>query len=103
MRASEIIRTLLDAIDQIDQPNQSQLPKEETETIRTGQDTNRFKQIVDMLTAERTGAYDNSPNQVVAGIEAVTTHAGGGWNGPKNPADMKANTMPLYPGYQAEK
>jgi hypothetical protein len=43
--------------------------------------------------------YDNSPNEVVAGIEAVTTNAGGGWNGPKNPADIKADSVSMYPNH----
>jgi hypothetical protein len=41
--------------------------------------------------------YDNSPAEVTAGIESVTTNAGGGWNGPKNPANMRADSVALYP------
>lgn len=35
------------------------------------------------------GMYSNTPNEVVAPVEAVTTSAGGGVNGPKHPADIR--------------
>jgi hypothetical protein len=108
MRATDIIRGVLDLIDQVecrDNPADTvvavTVPPEEE--IQTGVDTNRFKHIFAMLDAERsnTPIYDNSPNETVAGIDAVTKDAGGGWNGPKNPADLKSNSISLYPGYQA--
>jgi hypothetical protein len=46
--------------------------------------------------------YDNSPAEVTAGIESVTTHAGGGWNGPKNPADIRADSVAMYPNHGAK-
>ena len=46
--------------------------------------------------------YDNSPAEVVAGIESVTTNAGGGLNGPKNPADIRADSVSMYPNFQAK-
>lgn len=107
MRATEIIRGVLDLIDQLECQQQAQEPvvavvEPQEEPIQTGVDTNRFKQIYDILSAEKDKMYSNSPNEVVAGIESVTTHAGGGWNGPKNPADMRANSVSMYPNYQAE-
>ena len=108
MRATEIIRGVLDLIDQLecaqDQVEPTvviDLPTEEP--IQTGVDSNRFKQIFDILSAERNQLYDNSPNEVVAGIESVTTHAGGGWNGPKNPADLRADSVAIYPNLSADK
>jgi hypothetical protein len=103
MRASDIIRNVLDLIDQIDCGQQAQdtavavIPVEEP--VQTGVDTNRFKQIFDILSAERNQMYNNSPNEVVAGIESVTTHAGGGENGPKNPADIRADSVAMYPNH----
>ena len=73
------------------------------EPVQTGVDSNRFKQIFDILSAERNQMYDNSPDEVVAGIESVTTHAGGGQSGPKNPADIKSNSISMYPDWQARK
>ena len=103
MRASDIIRNVLDLIDQIDCGQQAPeaavavIPVEEP--VQTGVDTNRFKQIFDILSAERNQMYNNSPNEVVAGIESVTTNAGGGMNGPKNPADIRADSVAMYPDH----
>ena len=98
MKSTDIIRVILDLIDQIECSNSEPA---EPEVIQTGVDTNRFKQIFDLLSNQQHTQYDNSPAEVVAGIESVTTDAGGGWNGPKNPADMKANSISMYPNYLA--
>ena len=104
MRASDIIRNVLDLIDQIDCAQQAEeMPVAVVaaeEPVQTGVDTNRFKQIFDILSAERNQMYNNSPNEVVAGIEAVTTNAGGGMNGPKNPSDIRADSAAMYPNKQ---
>jgi hypothetical protein len=105
MRATEIIRGVLDLIDQVEcnqQPEPEVVAIEPVEEpIQTGVDTNRFKQIFDMLSSQQTQMYDNSPAEVTAGIESVTTHAGGGVNGPKNPADIRSDSVSMYPNYQA--
>ena len=104
MRTTDIIRDVLDLIDRVEcaqEPTEVVAVSVE-EPIQTGVDTNRFKQIFDILSAERAQMYNNSPAETVAGIESVTTHAGGGLNGPKNPADMRANSISMYPNYQAE-
>jgi hypothetical protein len=102
MRASEIIRDILDLIDQID--NTDQLTNDNqtasVHKIQTGVDSNRFRQIFDIISADTDTMYDNSPAEVVTGIDSVTVNAGGGWNGPKNPADMKSNSISMYPNYQ---
>lgn len=105
MKATDIIRGVLDLIDQVEcaqEPQPEVVAMPELDIVQTGVDTNRFKQIFDILSAERAQMYDNSPAEVVAGIESVTTDAGGGWNGPKNPADIRANSVSMYPTYQAE-
>ena len=106
MRSTEIIRSILDLIDHIDLEQQSKEPSAaavftpEQPLDDCGGDPNRFRQIVDLLTSEYGQMYDNSPAEVIAGIESVTTHAGGGWNGPKNPADIRADSVSMYPNYQ---
>ena len=66
-------------------------------------ETRRFKQIMDILvTKDRAGAYSNSPNETVAGINSVTTDAGGGLNGPKHPADIRADIVAMYPNFSAK-
>lgn len=96
MKSTDIIRLVLDLIDSIENNEPT------TTTIapaKTGVDTNRFKQIFDLLSKQQPTQYDNSPAEVVAKIDSVTTHAGGGWNGPKNPADIKADSISMYPNY----
>lgn len=104
MRATEIIRGVLDLIDQIDCNTEQDMPvmsipQQEPETIQTGVDQNRFKQIFDILSAQSTQMYNNSPDPVVTGIDSVTVHAGGGEHGPKNPADIRADSVAMYPNY----
>ena len=98
MRATDIIRDVLDLIDKIDCGNESTDP----DAIVTGVDNNRFKQIFDLLSHEHEQMYNNSPAERVAGIDSVTIDAGGGWNGPKNPADHRADSISMYPNYQAK-
>ena len=103
MKATEIIRDVLDLIDKLD-CEEKPVVQSSDDPIITGVDTNRFKHIFAMLDAERSSPpmYNNSPNTVVADIAAVTSDAGGGWNGPKNPADMKSDSISLYPNFQAQ-
>lgn len=96
MRATEIIRNILDIIDDIETQEQSGPTADVTITAQ-GDDINRFKQIVDLAHNEPQG-YANQPDEKVAGIAAVTTAAGGGMNGPKDPADIRGSTMAMYPG-----
>lgn len=91
MRATEIIRGVLDLIDKLECEELDQ------ESPMMG----NFATIFAQLSAEK-APYDNSPDPNVQGVDAVTTNAGGGWNGPKNPADLRANSVSLYPNYQTK-
>ena len=114
MRAADIIRNLLDLMDEIDCPMPAPIPAHAemqlvlpaNDPIVAGDaepaDKNHFRQIFDILSAERNKMYSNSPAEVVAGIDSVTTHAGGGLNGPKNPADIRADSVAMYPNFQAK-
>ena len=89
MRAQDIIRAVLDLLDKSEEPSGSvevttDMPPEEGEPIAS-----RFKQIFAMLDNPATGPLANSPNEIVADIDSVTTNAGGGVNGPKDPADIR--------------
>ena len=104
MRAADIIRDLLDIIEKIDEvelPDQPVTPATANITTAIGPDQNRFKQIVDLLTQQHQ-MYANSPAEVVASIDSVTVHAGGGLNGPKNPADIRADSVAMYPNFSAQ-
>ena len=85
MRTTDIIRSVLDLIDQVEvkQDTPIEIPNE------PGEQTSRFKQIFAMLSNRGQGEYSNTPNEIVADVDAVTTNAGGGVNGPKHPADIR--------------
>ena len=106
MRATDIIRNLLDLMDEIDRSEPSHADLEIVvpahDSMTAPADQNHFKQIFDILSSERNQMYNNSPNAVVTGIEAVTTHAGGGWNGPKHPSDIRSDSVSMYPNYGAK-
>jgi hypothetical protein len=99
MRAHEIIRSVLDLIDAIENPQAPAVAV--IEPVNSGSyndEGRRFKQIFDLL-SNGEQMYDNSPAEVVAGIDSVTKDAGGGWNGPKNPADIRSDSVSMYPNY----
>ena len=115
MRATDIIRELLCLIDVIDAKQQAQqvplVPPVDAAAVAVEITTEpvvddgerRFKQIFDILSKQREGQYSNSPTETIAGIESVTTDAGGGLNGPKNPADLRVKDPSMYPNYQGQK
>jgi len=90
MRTTDIIRNILDLIDQVDTKVQDQ-EQEPTAEIEVSDDSkeSRFKQIVAMLSNRDSSGYENTPNEIVSGVDSVTKDAGGGLNGPKHPADIR--------------
>lgn len=113
MRANEIIRGILDLIDNIDsndnQPTVSisigstpiEYDQVSTDSNFEHDDIRRFKQIVDLANDNgELSPFSNSPNESYATVDAVTTNAGGGVNNPKHPNDQRVQHPSLYPGYQ---
>lgn len=109
MRIQDILRGLLDIIDRAEQPQEpvvvlgKQATGQDSPFTRTGQedDIRRFKQIVD-LADDNDKEFSNSPNEKYADVASVTTDAGGGVNGPKHPADIKGNSVSVYPNFLAK-
>lgn len=103
MKATDFIRQILDLIDGFDNEKSRELPQdlsiEITAGAPAGDEIARFKQIVDLLGQDQT-QYSNEPCEKIADIDAVTQNAGGGVNGPKHPADIRANSVSMYPNYQ---
>jgi ketosteroid isomerase-like protein len=91
MRATDIIRNVLDLIDAVDNTEQDDSITGEIEVQRvTGDDdAGRFRQIFDLLDKGEELPTANTPNEKYATVDAVTTLAGGGMNGPKHPADIR--------------
>jgi len=113
MRVQEIIRHMIDIVDQMQSqhPIQKDIevivahpmavvepPTDASPFTNTG-DINRFKQIVD-LADKPCGPIGNAPNEKYADIDAVTINAGGGMNGPKNPSDLRGEHPSLFPAHQ---
>jgi len=88
MRTTDIIRAVLDLIDGSEQESkvnvQVTAPPEQGEPIAS-----RFRQIFDLLDNGEQPPIANAPNEKYADVDAVTTLAGGGVNGPKHPADIR--------------
>ena len=88
MRATDIVRQVLDLLDAVEGQHDLK-PEVKIDVQQNDEPDNRFKQILAMLDADSFGPLANSPNEVVAPIEAVTTDAGGGINGPKHVDDIR--------------
>ena len=86
MRATEILRGLLDLIDNLDNSQDMS-----TDDCGCGNSCD---------CPECQSTLANSPDTVFATVDMITKDAGGGVNGPKHPADLKTSTFPLYPGLQ---
>jgi len=96
MRATDIIRSILDLIDNIDDPQ----PVATAEIIASAPaaDMNHFKQIIDLVS--QGGQYSTAPDEHYADVDAVTVDAGGGVNGPKHPHDIRVKDPSAYPEYK---
>jgi hypothetical protein len=94
MRVSEIIRQVLDVIDQAE-AQQAEQPVEDMGYSE--QDIKRFRQIAGLTSTDK--QYSTEPKEEYADIEAVTNNAGAdGMNGAKHPSDIRGEHPSLYPG-----
>ena len=96
MSARDLLRAVLDILDAEDE----QKVKADIKINQNNEPNDRFKQILAMLDADSFGPLANSPNEVVADIDAVTTNAGGGMNAPKHPHDIRVKDPSAYPDQQ---
>lgn len=94
MRVTEIIRGILDIIDQIEtqQPNDSVEERGYEE-----KDAKRFQQIADVVDDGEPTQYSNTPKEEYADVSAVTHDAGAdSWQGTKEPEDIRGTTTRIY-------
>lgn len=91
MRGTDVVRAVLDLIDQVEGNKIDMDVAVSMPATGTGTDS-RFKQIVAML--DQTKPFPGmgattEPNEIVTDVDSVTVNAGGGLNGPKHPADIR--------------
>jgi len=86
MRATELIRHVLDLIDNIE--------------ATKGPDVAVSVTNITKEEPEPEAEYANEPNEQYAPVSAVTTDMGGGPNKPKHPADLRGDSQSLYPTMQ---
>lgn len=61
-------------------------------------DIRRFRQIVDLADQGEPTEYSNTPREEYAGVDAVTTAAGGGPNKPKHIDDIRGDSFRVHGG-----
>lgn len=59
-------------------------------------DIRRFRQIVDLADKGDPAEYSNTPKEEYAGIDAVTTAAGGGPNKPRHVDDIRGDSVRVH-------
>jgi hypothetical protein len=93
MRIQEIIRQVLNIIDQAEAQGAEQ-PVEDMGYSED--DIKRFKQIAGMTSDKQ---YSTQPKEEYMAIDSVTVDAGAdSLNGTKHPADIRGEHPSLYPG-----
>ena len=112
MRIQDIIRGFIDMIDQREQePEPTTIvvahptatidePGDASPLTHGGDDIRRFRQIIDLADNDGVEPYGNEPKEQYADINAVTKDAGGGWQAPKEPSDIRVQHPSMYPGHQ---
>ena len=83
MKATDLIRDVLDLIDKLEAAGPVEAP--EVETVEKEE------------RATRKTKRANTPDEKYADVDAVTKNMGGGPNGIKHPADLRGVTVQLYP------
>ena len=92
MRVTEIIRGILDLIDQIEDKHQ------ETEQPYYDDEQRRMDQVDDLTGCGADAEYANEPDPRYSDIAAVTVDAGGGMQEPKHPADIRGEHGRVFGG-----
>ena len=93
MRVAEIIRQVLDILDQAEPQEQPDQPVEDMGY--TDKDIKRFQQIAGLTTDKQ---YSTTPNEQYADVDSVTNQAGAdSWQGTKEPEDIRGTTFRIYP------
>jgi hypothetical protein len=110
MRITDIIRGILDQVDQaVEQKHQQEIPQEPVIAVVPAEAPTETQPGVDLLAIIQQLAglptepdYANEPQETVAPVGAAFP-GGDDVHTPKNPADIRTNAPSMYPDYQAER
>ncbi len=112
MKMQDIISSIIDLIGHATEPVEqepeqvilvaepAEKPGTESPFTNTGDDVNRFRQIIDLIDTNDDATFANEPDEKYADIDSVTVNAGGGMNGPKHPHDVRVKDPSAYPNQQ---
>lgn len=107
MRITDVIRSVLDIVDRAEQPESDAVGIEiaVAEPEMTGPGPEEQLAIMQHLAGivvpeEECKQYDNSPAEVVSPMSAAFPD-GDDMHHSKNPADIKSNSISMFPGFQA--
>ena len=104
MRVADIIRGVLDMLDNVDRPIHAQgtivlgpKPEDSVEQQEPADDAElvRIKQIAGLLDHDPAGQYENEPNEKYAGVDSVIS-GGDDVHKEKHPLDLRGNSISLY-------
>jgi len=87
MRATDLIRHVLDLIDTIEKSGPVDVEELEQKPAKKERATRKTK-------------HANTPDEIEYGVDLVTKDMGGGPNKPKHPADLRGDSNSLYPTMQ---
>jgi len=97
MRVQEIIRSILDMLDQAEQqPAVSSSDEAVPNEQFYNDDVRRFRQIVDLADSGEPTEYSNTPKEEYAALDSVTGAAGGGWMEPKHQDDIRGDSLRVH-------
>lgn len=96
MKISELIRGILDLIDQ----EQQQKPTASVEIKSTEPDIEELARIKQIAGLVGNSSYTTEPSEQYSDIDAVTS-SGTDMNKSKNPADIRGEHPSMYPDWQA--
>jgi hypothetical protein len=100
MRITDIIRGVLDIVDRAEVPEPEMVIAVEPEANQDDAELVRMRQIAGLLGTGET-EYSNSPEERVADVDAVIA-SGDDVHKSKHPSDLRADSISMFPNFQAK-
>jgi hypothetical protein len=97
MKITDIIRSVLDIIDDAEAPAQAEVAV----SIEPAEQIADMQKLAGILAVDEP-EYANEPNEVIAPVTAAFP-AGDDVHSSKNPADIRADSVSMFPDWQARK